>query len=274
MAVAITEHDALERYEALVADWSRQLLEALEDIPLPSDYLDRWRHTAGRLSEAINHSAPPSLDPEQLAEIRGELLDILQRVADGDPERPLDSVEAALLSLEAIRHIIRDVLDGQAPGEGDARTLLIGLEETLPRVGRRELAELLGTSERSLQRILASPTPVESGRRLQLVARLVSLLRRGWTPEGVIAWFHRPRPELGGESVIEAIDDADLEQEILALSGRRPRAARLLKNRIPGASATTTLPSAGATTTSSRCGRDQTPVPYAGTGQSRAPLNT
>ncbi len=218
MAVAVREHDALEQFEELVTDWSRQLLKALNQTPLPSDYLDRWRHTAGRLSEAINRSAPPSLDPEQLAEIRGELLEILQSVTEGDPQRPLDSVEAALLGLEAIRHIVRDALDRQAPGEGDARTLLKGLEETLPRVGRKELADLLGTSERSLQRILASTTPVEPGRRLQTVARLVSLLRRGWTPEGVLAWFHRPRLELDGESAIEAIDDANLEQDIIALA--------------------------------------------------------
>lgn len=218
MAVAVREHDALEQFEGLVTDWSRQLLKALNQTPLPPDYLDRWRHTAGRLSAAINRSVPPSLDPEQLAEIRGELLEIMQRTADGDPKRPLDSVEAALLSLEAIRHIVRDALDQQAPGEGDARSLLGGLEESLPRVGRRELADLLGTSERSLQRIQASATPVQPSRRMQIVARLVSLLRRGWTPEGVIAWFHRPRPELDGKTVIAAIDDADLEQDILALA--------------------------------------------------------
>jgi len=218
MAVAVREQDELERFEAVVSEWSSRLLAALEETPLPPDYLDRWRHTAGRLSEAIDRSAPVSLDAEQLAEIRGELLEILQGVANGDPERPLDSVETALLSLEAIRHVVRDALDRQAPGEGDARALLQGLEQALPRVGRRELADLLGTSERSLQRILASAAPVEPSRRLQLVARLVSLLRRGWTPEGVIAWFHRPRPELDGESAIEALDDANLEQDILAIA--------------------------------------------------------
>jgi hypothetical protein len=218
MAATLREHDELEQFEGLVSDWSRQLLKTLNQTPLPPDYLERWRHTAGRLSEAINHSAPVSLDAEQLAEIRGELLEILEGVANGDPKRPLDSVETALLSLEAIRHIVRDALDQQAPGDGNARALLQGLEEALPRVGRRELADLLGTSERSLQRILAGAAPVEPSRRLQLLARLVSLLRRGWTPEGVIAWFHRPRPELDGESVIEAIDDANLEQDILAIA--------------------------------------------------------
>ncbi|HZL47398.1 MAG TPA: hypothetical protein VFC30_00105 [Solirubrobacteraceae bacterium] len=218
MATLVGERNELERFEELVAASSLKLLEALGETPIPDDYLDRWQHTASRLSDAINRSVPPSLDPEQLAEIRGELLEILQRVADHDPERPLDSVEAALLGLEAVRHVVRDALDRQPPGEGDARTLLHDLQETLPRVGRKDLAELLGTSDRSIQRILASPTLVEPSRRLQILARLVFLLRRGWTPEGVVAWFHRPRTELGGRSVLEVIDEADLEQEILELA--------------------------------------------------------
>jgi len=217
-ATLAEERSELEQYEELVEQWSRKLLDALSETPPPADYLERWRHTASRLSQAIDRSAPPSLDPEQLAEIRGELLKILQQVADEDPRRTLDSVETALLGLEAIRHIVRDALDQQASGEGDARSLIHNLQETLPRVGRRELAELLGTSERSLQRTLASPTPVEPNRRLELVARLVELLRRGWTPEGVIAWFHRPRPELGKLSALQALDEAGLEQEIFGLA--------------------------------------------------------
>lgn len=218
MTTLVGERNELERFEELVAASAHKLLEALGETPIPDDYLDRWQHTASHLSDAINRSVPPSLDPEQLAEIRGELLEILQRVADHDPERPLDSVEAALLGLEAVRHVVRDALDRQPPGEGDAGALMRNLQEALPRVGRKELAELLGTSDRSIQRILASPTLVEPSRRLQIVARLVFLLRRGWTPEGVVAWFHRPRPELGGRSVLEVIDDADLELEILELA--------------------------------------------------------
>lgn len=218
MVTVVGERDALERFEEFVAASAEELLGALGEMPIPDDYLDRWQHTASRLSDAINRSVPPSLDPEQVAEIRGELLEILQRVADRDPERPLDSVEAALLGLEAVRHIVRDALDRQPPGQGDARALMHNLQEALPRVGRKELAELLGTSERSIQRTLASPTPVEPGRRLQILAQLVFLLRRGWTPEGVVAWFHRPRPELGDRSVLAVIDDAGLEQEILELA--------------------------------------------------------
>lgn len=212
------EFDELEQFEELIGQWREQLLEALSQTPIPSDYLARWQHTASRLSDAINRSAPPSLNPEQVAEIRGELLEIMRHVADSDPGRPLDSIESALLGLEAIRHIVRDALDQQARGEGDARALLHTLQESLPRINRKDLARLLGTSDRSIQRILANPTPVEPTRRLLVVARLVSLLHRGWTPEGVLAWFERSRPELGGRDVLESLDDANVEQDIFGLA--------------------------------------------------------
>jgi hypothetical protein len=219
MTVTIAEErSGLERFEDLVEQWSQRLLEALSEAPIPNDYLDRWQHTASRLSDAINRSTPPSLDAEQVAEIRGELLGIMQGVAERDPRRPLDSIETALLGLEAIRHVVRDALDQQAPGEADARMLLGELEDTLPRVGRRELADILGTSDRSLQRILASADPVAPSRRLLLVAKLVALLRRGWTPEGILAWFKRSRHELNERSVLDVIDDADLERDILDLA--------------------------------------------------------
>lgn len=217
-AAVATEREELEQFAELVEESSSKLLEALESTPIPEDFQARWQHTASRLSRAIDQSTPPSLNPEQIAEIRGELLRIMQCVADADLAKPLDSVEAALLGFEAIRHLVRDLLDQQALGEGDARALLNGLHEALPHIGRRDLAELLGMSERSIQRVLANASPVEPRRRLALVARLVSVLRRGWTPEGVIAWFHRPRPELGERSVLDVIDDATLEQEILELA--------------------------------------------------------
>lgn len=212
------QREELEQFAALVEQSSRKLLDALQSTPIPKDFEERWQHTASRLSKAIDRSTPPSLDPEQVAEIRGELLRIMQCVADADPARPLDSVEAALLGFEAIRHLVRDELDQQAPGEDDARVLLQGLQEALPHVGRRGLALLLHTSERSIQRTLASTSRVEPKRRLLLVARLVALLKRAWTPEGVVAWFHRPRPELGGASALETIDDASLERAIFELA--------------------------------------------------------
>lgn len=212
------ERDELERFEEVVDEWSQRLLADVRAADLPGDYFDRWRDTAARLSEAIDHAVPPSLDSDRLAEIRGELMAILRTVASYDRERPLDSLEGALLHLEAIRHVVRDMLDAHVADQHDARALVAGLQRTLPRMNRRDLGRLLGVSERSVQRVLASADPVEPTRRLLMISRLVALLSRGWTPEGVVAWFSRPRPELGGQSTLDVIDDPVHEQEIVSLA--------------------------------------------------------
>ena len=216
---ATAERTELEQFNEVVDLWRERVSRALEQVPVADgDVWDRWAQTVGQLAEAIDHAVPPSLDAEAVAEIRGDLLAIAQSVLAHDPKRPLDSYEQALLRLEAIRHVIRDALDEHLPGEHDARALLAGVEQALPRIGRRELAALLATSDRSVQRILASRGPVEPARRLLLVARLVELLRRGWTPEGVVAWLGRPRPALGGASVLDVLDDPAHEQDVLALA--------------------------------------------------------
>lgn len=213
----------LTGFNDVVDGWARNVREALVEAPVAQgDVIRRWADTVRRLSEAIDNALPPSLRPEEVVEIRGDLLAITQSVLAYDPRHPLDSYEETLLRLEAIRHVVRDALDQRLAGEQDARVLLDDLEEALPRIGRRELAHLLGTSDRSIQRILASEEPVEPSRRLQLVARLVEQLRRGWTPEGVVAWFDRERSAIRGMTPLAAIDDLALEQDLLALarSGR------------------------------------------------------
>ncbi len=95
------------------------------------------------------------------------------------------------------------------------------LEEWLPRVSRKQVAVLLGVDERTLQRWAANG--VRTSRRLYLVTKLVSLLKEGWTPEGVVAWFGRPRPELDSRAPLDVIDDADYERHLL-LAAREGRA--------------------------------------------------
>jgi hypothetical protein len=215
----VAERRELERFGHVLDTWTRSVRRALEEAPLAQRaVVQRWARTVHRLSATVDDAVPPSLDPAELAEIRGDLLAITQSVLMYDAEKPLDSYEEALLRLEAIRHVVRDALDQRAADESNARGLVVKLEEALPRIGRRELAHLLGISERSIQRMLAEEDQVAPSRRLLLVSRLVALLRRGWTPEGVVAWFDRPRTALGGKTPLDVIDDAALEQEVLALA--------------------------------------------------------
>jgi len=49
-------------------------------------------------------------------------------------------------------------------------------------------------------------------RRIHLVAQLVYDLRFSHTPEGLLAWFRQPFPELDGRSPIAVLDDPEYEQ--------------------------------------------------------------
>ena len=214
-----TPHEELEAFNDVVEAWAQKVRHALDETPIAQEaLLERWGETARQLSQAIDHAVPPSLDPEQVAEVRGELLGLLQEVLAHEDRRPLDACEQTMLRLEVIRHVVRDALDQHVPGERDARVLIADIERALPRVGRKDLGLLLGVSDRSIQRILASAEPVEPARRLLLVARLVALLQRAWTAEGVVAWFTRPRSALDGAAVLDVIDDPVREQDVMALA--------------------------------------------------------
>lgn len=215
----LVEQQELREFNEVVDTWARSVRTALADAPVAQEeVLRRWAETVRRLSEAIDDAVPPSLHAEEVSEIRGDLLAITRSVLAYDSARPLDSYEETLLRLEAIRHVVRDAVDQPLAGEHDAGRLIADLEAALPRIGRRELAHLLGVSDRSIQRVIAAPEPVEPSRRLMLVALLVDQLRRGWTPEGAVAWFDRSRSELDGLTPLQALEDPAREQDVLALA--------------------------------------------------------
>jgi hypothetical protein len=118
--------------------------------------------------------------------------------------------------------VLRDAVEADAGA--DARTaadLLALLDEWLPDVRHAEKARLLDVTTRTLARWRQSDTA--PSRRLRLVVRLVGLLRRAWTPAGVVSWFSRPREELGGKAPLEVLDDPEREAALLG-AVRRGRA--------------------------------------------------
>jgi len=120
--------------------------------------------------------------------------------------RPLDVADRALVQAEAARHVMRDLLQEQPPARlRRADAVIELLEEWLPGLSVRQLAELLGFSDRQVQRRrhdAGASTP-----RMRLVARLAAILRHAWTDQGVYAWFHRQREELGGRAPVELLDN-------------------------------------------------------------------
>lgn len=219
--------------ERLISDALATLRNELEaasgDAGAPAvdpDYLDRWLDTARRLSVQVSNDLPPQLDPAAGAEIRKIIVNLLDGLEQVDESRPLDTIDRFVVGAEAVRHILRDALDEHVGvRDDDARRLVAYLKEALPRITQADQARIAGISVRHLQRLAKEGgTPP---RQLVLAAHLVKLLRYVWNPEGVIAWFHRERPELDGHAPIDVADDPGFERMLLRLArqGRAQHAA-------------------------------------------------
>lgn len=230
--LSMPERQQLERLEKSIEEWRDEFVRKLAAAtaqtgemaaPVDAEFMQRFAETAQRLSSQVHKEVPPDLEPETLAEIRGHLIDGLEALNELDADQPLDSLDRFLVHAEAVRHIVRDSLDGQPIGdESDAQELLEGLLTQLRGVTKKEIAELVGVSERQVQRLLKDGHRQPS-RRLQLTARLAALLGRAWTPAGVLAWFYRDRDDLDHKSPADVIDDPTYERR-LVLAARRGRA--------------------------------------------------
>ena len=208
-----------ERLEAFKAS----LLSQIDDeVPVDREFIARSKQTTSRLAATINKSLPLTMAPAMADEIRRTMLEALTEIDTADPDRPLDALDHLLLRLEQIRHAVRDALDESlGVDETDASEVARRLSALLPRTPQATLADLVGLSLRQFQRILKDGG--HSSSRLLLVARLVVLLERAWTPEGVVAWFRRKRPELDGHRPLDVLDDPDYE-EMLMVTARQGRA--------------------------------------------------
>lgn len=219
------EEVRLRRLEELVDAWKARILELAEDgdpESIDGAYSARFQETAQRLLHLNDQLHAEDFDPEALAEIRDILLKGIAALENIDESRPLDAVDDFLVRAEAIRHLIRDAVDGHVTGApSDARAVVERLHEWLPRTTQVDLAKLVGRSPRQLQRWAKEGG--QPSRRLQLVARLVAILQRGWSEEGVIAWFYRPRWDLENEPAIELLDMPEQERRVI-VAARQGRA--------------------------------------------------
>jgi hypothetical protein len=153
------------------------------------------------------------LSYEQRATLYSALVDVntAMNATPGD----LNRFEAALIGIERVRHVVRDALDEFVGGaNAERRRLLQAVETSLPGVRQTDIAELLDVDPRTIRRWSASAGTPEH--RLQLVARLVAVLRHAWTPQGILAWFHRPRRDLDERRPIDLLDDPGSERVLLS----------------------------------------------------------
>jgi hypothetical protein len=213
------ERHALEDTDQAFQHFQRAMEVAARNGALDAESLGRFGETVKEAAARVNDELLPQLDAEAAAEISRRLITIL--TMDTSQRDVLDAADDYLMELEAIRHVLRDLLQEQPQAlRKQGQELMSQLEAWLPSVAVGALAELLGLSVRQLQRKRHDTGP--AGSREQLVARLVAMLRHAWTDDGVIAWFHRARADLGGRAPIELLDDHARERDLLiaARSGR------------------------------------------------------
>lgn len=214
------ERDALLQADHDLAGLQEALEAAARTNALDSELIERLEATARAAASRVNQHLPLQVDADARDEIRRRLIDLLTLRPDDDLQ-PLDVADRALIEAEAVRHVMRDLLDEQPPADmREASSAIALLEGWLPGITLKQLADLVGMSARQIQRTRQGAGA--SSRRIQLVARLVAILRHAWTDQGVYAWFYRDRPEFDDRPPIHVLDDPAYERALLiaARSGR------------------------------------------------------
>ena len=223
MAATLTTGERLQQLDRDVEALKDGFVEAVAELQqapeVDESFEERWQAISDRLRGLSTELQPQDYDKEQLAELFKTLLGIRDLLDQG---RDLDTLDHLLVSIERIRHVVRDALDEHVCGGARDVGLLAGdLERWLPGIPKRDVAELLAVDRRTLTRWadkVGTPT-----RRAQTVTRLVAILRHNWTPEGIIAWFHRPRRDLNGRRPLQVLSEKNFDEDALLSAARAGR---------------------------------------------------
>lgn len=218
--------DATERLERLDREAEALkdgFVEVLSQLQQLSDddtsFEERWKAMAQRLRQLRYDLQPQDFDKEQVVDLSTALLDIYELIDDCEKFEALDQL---LIRFERIRHVVRDALDEHVNGvTGNVSQVLEEMLGRCPNVSRNEIAKLVGVDRRTLARWSEQTRPPT--RRLDIVARLVAILRHNWTEEGIVAWFHRPRRELGGRTPLDVLSEPHFDEGALIAAARAGR---------------------------------------------------
>jgi hypothetical protein len=226
MNLAVPTEERLKQVDREVVDLQRGFVAAvahLRDAPeVDGTFDERWQRIAERLRNLRRELLPADFDKDQLAELYETLLDIRDLVDRIDGARDMEAFDQLLVGLERIRHVVRDALDEHVTGAGaDVGLVMQDFDRWLPNTPRHALAELVGVDRRTLSRWVGQASA--PSRRVQIVARLVAILRHNWTEEGVVAWFHRPRRDLGGRTPLALLEARNFDEEALLAAARAGR---------------------------------------------------
>jgi uncharacterized protein (DUF2384 family) len=226
----LTYEERLGEFDQELEDLQRGFIEAVEHlrrVPEADDsYERRWEEISRRMKALRDGVEADDYDKDQLVTLASALLDIRDQLDQADTPWSLDVCDQLMILLERIRHVVRDALDEHVSGvSDDVGMVMAELQRWLPRVPDQTLASLLGVDRRTLSRWRAHTGPPR--RTLRIFAVLVAILRHNWDEEGVIAWFERPRRDLGGRRPAALLDDPGAEDQLIsaARSGRNQDAS-------------------------------------------------
>jgi uncharacterized protein (DUF2384 family) len=226
----LTYEERLGKFDQTLEDLQHGFIEAVEHVrqaPEADDsYEERWNEITRRLKDLRHGIEAEDYDKEQLATLTGTLLDMRDQLDREDASWNLDVCDQLMIMLERIRHVVRDALDEHVSGvSGDVGIVMQDLDHWLPQVPDQTIARFVGVDRRTLSRWRGQGG--QPRRNLRVFARLVAILRHNWDEEGIIAWFERPRRDLGGRRPATLIDDPNAEADLIsaARSGRNQYAS-------------------------------------------------
>lgn len=229
MTTALSTEQRLEEVDRQVVAVQQGFVEAIgrlqESSEVDESFEARWREIADRIKGLRYGLQSQDFDKEQVAAIAGILLDMrdsIDAVNAAPYFQDLEAFDSLLIHLERIRHVVRDALDEHVAGSRrDVGLLIRDIDEWLPSIARGAVAELAGVDRRTLTRWARRSSPPT--RRMQMVGQLISILRHNWTEEGVIAWFHRPRRDLGGRTPLSVLSSENFDEDALLSAARAGR---------------------------------------------------
>jgi len=229
VTASLTYEERLSKLDHDVEELQHGFIEAIEHLHQAPEadcsHEERWLEVSKRLKALRYGIDAEDFDKEQLTTLARTLLDIRDQL-DREDAWNLDACDQLMIMLERIRHVVRDALDEHVNGvSGDVGVVMQDLDQWLPRIPDQTIASLVGVDRRTLSRWRGQGG--QPRRNLRVFARIVAILRHNWDEEGIIAWFARPRRDLGGRRPATLIGDPNAEQALIAAarSGRNQYAS-------------------------------------------------
>lgn len=219
MTATLTYEERLSKLDHDLEDLQQGFVEAIERLHRAPEadcsHEQRWLEVSTRLKALRHGFETDDYDKDQLATLATALLDIRDQLDREDALWNLDVCDQLMIMLERIRHVVRDALDEHVNGvSGDVGMVMEDLDRWLSNIPDQTIAGLVGVDRRTLSRWRGQGGPPR--RSLRLFARLVAVLRHNWDAEGIIAWFERPRRDLGGRRPAVLIDDPNAETKLIS----------------------------------------------------------